>query len=283
MANTTYLDLIKPLGTDHALVAQINSNSDKIDAEAGKVRANFAAPYSASSAYAVGELCTKDGKLYECNTPIGSGGEAWTAGHWTQKSVGEVTNALSQAIAGLNGRFINLGNVSGTNLSDFCKNAAVAYKALNISDTPSPVRVAWQNHNNYVGVMVATANWVKFNFSTDDDFVYGNYAISSQTVTINTTGWTKLTGVAENTAYAVPSQYTEIIAECSFSSGQRIMFDMCKPTDKSLRQDSGFYYNSATNAGGAMSWDVSNNKITIYSPLFGGTQTSFSDINVYAR
>ena len=99
MANTTNLDLVKPLGTDHALVAQINSNSDKIDAEAGRTRANFAAEYSASSAYAVGAFCTHNGILYQCNTAIGSGGEAWTSGHWTQISAGDAIVANSQAIA----------------------------------------------------------------------------------------------------------------------------------------------------------------------------------------
>jgi len=35
MANTTNLDLVKPAGTDYALVSVINGNSDKIDAFAG--------------------------------------------------------------------------------------------------------------------------------------------------------------------------------------------------------------------------------------------------------
>lgn len=35
MANTTNLDLVKPAGTDKALVSVINANSDKIDAFAG--------------------------------------------------------------------------------------------------------------------------------------------------------------------------------------------------------------------------------------------------------
>lgn len=35
MANTPNLDLVKPAGTDHALVSVINSNSDKIDAGVG--------------------------------------------------------------------------------------------------------------------------------------------------------------------------------------------------------------------------------------------------------
>jgi hypothetical protein len=105
MANTTNLDLVKPLGTDHALVAQINSNSEKIDAEAGRTRANFAAEYSASSAYAVGAFCTHNGILYQCNTAIGSGGEAWTSGHWTQISAGDAIVANNQAIATLNSNF----------------------------------------------------------------------------------------------------------------------------------------------------------------------------------
>lgn len=37
MANTTNLNLVKPIGTDHALISDINGNSDKIDAYAGKV------------------------------------------------------------------------------------------------------------------------------------------------------------------------------------------------------------------------------------------------------
>ena len=35
MANTTNLDLVKPAGTDKALVSVLNANSDKIDAFAG--------------------------------------------------------------------------------------------------------------------------------------------------------------------------------------------------------------------------------------------------------
>lgn len=41
MANTQNLDLVKPLGTDYALVSVLNSNSDKIDAYAGAVNASL--------------------------------------------------------------------------------------------------------------------------------------------------------------------------------------------------------------------------------------------------
>ena len=42
MANTANLDLVKPAGTDHALVSVLNQNSDKIDAFAGKTNAAMA-------------------------------------------------------------------------------------------------------------------------------------------------------------------------------------------------------------------------------------------------
>jgi len=98
MANTSTIDLAKPTGTDKALISVINSNSDKIDEEAGKARGNFAGTYSTSSAYAVGAYCIYQGNLYRCTTAIGSGGEAWTAGHWTQVAVGDEITALNDHI-----------------------------------------------------------------------------------------------------------------------------------------------------------------------------------------
>ena len=98
MANTTNIDLVKPAGTDYALVSVLNSNSDKIDAEAGRERANFAGTYSTSSAYAVGAYCIYQGNLYRCKTAIGSGGEAWTSGHWDQVSVGTELTTLNNKI-----------------------------------------------------------------------------------------------------------------------------------------------------------------------------------------
>lgn len=92
---TTNLGLTKPALSESADVGVINDNSDKIDVEAGKSRANFAATYSASSAYAVGDYCERGGNLYRCTTAIGSGGEAWNSGHWTQVAVtGEIPKVI---------------------------------------------------------------------------------------------------------------------------------------------------------------------------------------------
>lgn len=57
--------------------------------------------YNETASYAVGDYTIKDGLLYQCNTPIGSGGEAWTAGHWTQVKVTDIFAPLaSPALTG---------------------------------------------------------------------------------------------------------------------------------------------------------------------------------------
>lgn len=100
--NTGVIDLVKPAGNENALISVINSNMDKIDAEAGRARANVAANYSSTSAYAVGDLCIYQGSLYRCNTAIGSGGENWTAGHWTQVNIAGELATLNDQIGTLN-------------------------------------------------------------------------------------------------------------------------------------------------------------------------------------
>lgn len=98
---TTVLDLVKPAGNENALISVINSNMDKVDAEAGKTRGNFAGTYSASSAYAVGDYCIYQGNLYRCTTAIGSGGEAWNSSHWAQVALGNRVRNLENSIASM--------------------------------------------------------------------------------------------------------------------------------------------------------------------------------------
>ena len=62
MANTTNLDLVKPAGTDHALISVLNSNSDKIDAFAGQTNDSLAAEQN-GLAYIVGNTNTTGGTL----------------------------------------------------------------------------------------------------------------------------------------------------------------------------------------------------------------------------
>jgi len=48
--------------------------------------AAIAAPYDSTASYEKGDYCLRNGLLYKCNTPIGSGGEAWNSSHWDQTS-----------------------------------------------------------------------------------------------------------------------------------------------------------------------------------------------------
>ena len=43
-----------------------------------------AAPYDPSAPYSVGDYCTNESKLWQCNTAIAAGGETWNAEHWTE-------------------------------------------------------------------------------------------------------------------------------------------------------------------------------------------------------
>ena len=112
MATTTsVLGLTKPAYSEAADVSVLNSDMDLIDAEAGRVRGNIAANYSASSAYAVGDLCLYTGVLYRCKTAIGSGGEAWNSGHWDAVKIAGQLSALSDQIAN-KASLVSLGAVS---------------------------------------------------------------------------------------------------------------------------------------------------------------------------
>ena len=115
--NTSILGLTKPAYNDDADVSVINANMDLIDAESGRLRGNFAGTYDATATYAVGVYCIYQGNLYRCTTAIGSGGEAWTAGHWAQVSVGE-------EITSLNGKIQNVDTTTViTNLTDIPLNS----------------------------------------------------------------------------------------------------------------------------------------------------------------
>ena len=57
-----------------------------------------AEPYDASADYAVGDYCTHDTKIWQCNTPI-TGGEAWNAEHWDEVTPTTDTPAIALADA----------------------------------------------------------------------------------------------------------------------------------------------------------------------------------------
>lgn len=114
MANTQNLDLVKPLGTDHALVSVLNSNSDKIDAYAGAVNAGLdglrdglgilangnthAAITSGQFVYVKNHQTLPEG-LYKASTNIAANGTLSTSNLTADSSGG--LNALNEQIGTL--------------------------------------------------------------------------------------------------------------------------------------------------------------------------------------
>lgn len=75
----------------------------------------IATTYESTASYAAGDYCIHNDTLYRCSTAIGSGGEAWTAAHWTAVTVGEELTSQNSQITNLNSCLngIGLANVNG--------------------------------------------------------------------------------------------------------------------------------------------------------------------------
>lgn len=104
---TANLHLVKPEADDFYDVEIRNANWDKLDAAVSAVRA--AGDYDETKAYAVGDYCTRDGKLYRCATAVPAG-EAWDAAHWAETSLGAEMKAQA---ANLTAHTANRSNPHG--------------------------------------------------------------------------------------------------------------------------------------------------------------------------
>ena len=104
-----------------------------------------AAAYSTSATYAVGDYCTKDGKLYRCTTAITTA-ESWTAGHWTETKVGpEVSDLKSVFDSTLNpveftptiqkGRYIQSSNGQSASNNKYARTSDIPSRGYRIKTT----------------------------------------------------------------------------------------------------------------------------------------------------
>lgn len=97
MTTTANLGLSLPESNDYADISVLNANFQKLDTVVSAAKS--AEEYNAAGTYAVGDYCTKDGKLYKCTTAI-TAAEAWNAAHWAETTVGGEFAALYTALAG---------------------------------------------------------------------------------------------------------------------------------------------------------------------------------------
>lgn len=85
--------------------------------------------YSASSAYAIGDVVIYEDGLYKCNTTISSG-EAWTASHWTATAVDTLIGELQTTTNNLNSTVSN-HTTSINSLNSTVSNHTTSINSLN--------------------------------------------------------------------------------------------------------------------------------------------------------
>ena len=94
---------------------------------------NIAPAYDSTKTYAVGDLCSKDNVVYKCSTAITTA-EAWTAGHWTQVSLGEEIASVKQDLQELDTALDTKANIDGSYDTMTVGNAKQLVSTVNIED-----------------------------------------------------------------------------------------------------------------------------------------------------
>lgn len=169
--NTSILGLTKPTYAEDQDITVLNANSDLIDAEAGRLRANFAGTYSTSSAYAVGSYCIYQGDLYRCTTAISSSGEAWNASHWSQVSAGDELTTLNDRIG-------NKASKEWTLVA-----SATAQTWVNFPSTFNEILIIWGVDGNLTTEIIPAH---LMTLATTDLLYYGIFGITSATAVSQT-------------------------------------------------------------------------------------------------
>jgi hypothetical protein len=149
MANTSNLDLVKPAGTDHALISVINSNMDKVDAYAGKVNTSLAGVEDGMAIVATGnthaaitagqfvyvkEHNTLPEGLYTASSNIAANATLSTT-NLTADSKGGL-NALSDQIGTLNSNITNLIKYEEISVSTTRNNYVAPYEYYGNTSIP---------------------------------------------------------------------------------------------------------------------------------------------------
>lgn len=75
---------LDPDSTNPVQNAIVTAHMLGVEAAVEQLALDFAPAYSASAAYAVGDLVSKDNKVYACKSAIAAPGEAWNAAHWDE-------------------------------------------------------------------------------------------------------------------------------------------------------------------------------------------------------
>lgn len=81
-----------------------------------------AAPFSSATTYAVGDYCSRSGKIYRCKT---AGAAAWSSSRWTEVVLGDEVTGINTDIALTSGASSSVSNNSWTLLQTLSVSAGL--------------------------------------------------------------------------------------------------------------------------------------------------------------
>lgn len=81
-----------------------------------------AAPFSSATTYAVGDYCSRSGKIYRCKT---AGASAWSSSRWTEVVLGDEVTGINTDIALTSGSSTSVSNNSWTLLQTLSVSAGL--------------------------------------------------------------------------------------------------------------------------------------------------------------
>ena len=129
MANTPNIDLVKPAGTDHALVSVLNANSDKIDTFAGTTNQAIA-----TKAY---QIYLNTASVSDCYSKMNT---IPTNGSATFFATGDVMSLLTNGAIAYSGSGTiakSYGSSSSASFEILCKYAATEVATIRLSSMTS--------------------------------------------------------------------------------------------------------------------------------------------------
>ena len=192
--------------------------------------AAIASAYSSSATYAVGDFCLKGGLLYKCNTAIGTGGETWTAAHWT------ATNVVTEMGGGDTFSYdiisAEYSSSSEYSVGDYCLKDGTLYKCNTAIGSGGE---AW-NSAHWTATNVVTEmgggdifsyDIIGSEYDSSTSYIPGNYCLKDGTLykcntatgssgeTWDSTHWTATNVVGEITSVLTKLTFTNVVVASS--------------------------------------------------------------------
>ena len=284
MANTTNLDLVKPLGTDHALISVINGNMDKVDAYAGKVNESLAGVQDGLAIVAVGDT----------HAAITSGQFVYVKEHNTLPEGLYTASADIAANGALSTSNLTADSKGGLNtISDSLTCIQDGLAIVAVGDTHGAITsgqfVYVKNHSTLQeGLYTASANIAAnatlsgSNLTADSNG--GLNALSDHIANID--GWNYINFARGSNPVTYPATAKELLVitsweNSSFDYGYSIIIPVTDCAVSHFR--TGAYATSTNNGSVGVNIDRTNRKVNISSLYYNGTEYNNGYIAVYYK